>query len=155
MNPDQARQKRRAWPRSMLFDTLRIFLKEFFKTVDFEKSQQTTKIMKNYPACTELNNRKSFEITIPRIFLCYIVADHLTNDLNQYSMFCFQKAFLRNKVDHITYGPRREKTCLRRFANNTGTDQPAHLRSLISAFVIRFLESIISRLATSEIQFSS
>ena len=32
-------------------------------------------------------------------------------------------------------GPRREKTCL---ANNTGAVQPAHLRSLISAFVIRF-----------------
>ena len=41
-------------------------------------------------------------------------------------------------------GPRREKTCLRGFANNTGADQPAHPRSLISAFVIRFLESIIS-----------
>ena len=36
-------------------------------------------------------------------------------------------------------GPRREKTCLRGFANNTGTDQPAHLCSLISAFVIRIL----------------
>ena len=35
-------------------------------------------------------------------------------------------------------GPRREKTCLRGFANNTGADQPAHPRSLISAFVIRF-----------------
>ena len=46
---------------------------------------------------------------------------------------------------------RREKTCLRGFANNTGSDQPAHPRSLISAFVIRFLESIISRLATGEI----
>ena len=40
-------------------------------------------------------------------------------------------------------GPRREKTCLRGFANNTGADQPAHPRSLISAFVIRCLESII------------
>ena len=40
-------------------------------------------------------------------------------------------------------GPRHEKTCLRRFANNTGADQPAHARSLISAFVIRVLESII------------
>ena len=48
-------------------------------------------------------------------------------------------------------GPRREKTCLRRFANNKGADQPAHLRSLVSVFVIRLLESIISRLATSEI----
>ena len=37
------------------------------------------------------------------------------------------------------------------FANNTGTDQPAHLRSLISAFVIHFLESNIYTLATSTI----
>ena len=49
-------------------------------------------------------------------------------------------------------GPRHEKTCLRWFANSKGADQPAHTRSLTSAFVIRFLESIISRLATSEIQ---
>ena len=48
-------------------------------------------------------------------------------------------------------GPRRKKTCLRGFANNTGADQPAHPRSLISAFVIRVLESIIYKLATSEI----
>ena len=40
-------------------------------------------------------------------------------------------------------GPRREKTCLRGFANNTGADQPAHSRSLISAFVIHFLESTV------------
>ena len=36
-------------------------------------------------------------------------------------------------------------------ANNTGADQPAHLRSLISAFVIRFLESIICKLAAGEV----
>ena len=48
-------------------------------------------------------------------------------------------------------GPRREKTYLRRFSNNTGTDQPAHQRRLISAFVIRLLESIISKLALSKI----
>ena len=36
-------------------------------------------------------------------------------------------------------------------ANNTGADQPAHPRSLISAFVIRFLKSTISTLATGEI----
>ena len=48
-------------------------------------------------------------------------------------------------------GPRREKTCLREFANNTGLDQPAHPRSLISAFVIRFYESTVYRLATDEI----
>ena len=36
-------------------------------------------------------------------------------------------------------------------ANNKGAGQPAHPRSQISAFVICLLESIISRLATSEI----
>ena len=45
----------------------------------------------------------------------------------------------------------REKTCLWGFRKNTGPDQPAHPRSLISAFVIRFLESIICKLATDEI----
>ena len=37
------------------------------------------------------------------------------------------------------------------FANNKGADQSAHPRSLFSAFVICFLESIISGLATNEI----
>ena len=36
------------------------------------------------------------------------------------------------------YGPRREKTCLRWFAINTGADQPAHLRSLISALLFAY-----------------
>ena len=35
------------------------------------------------------------------------------------------------------FGPRGDKTCLWWFANNKGADQPAHARSLISAFVIR------------------
>ena len=47
--------------------------------------------------------------------------------------------------------PRREKTCLREFANNTGADQPAHPRSVISDFIIFILESIICKLATGEI----
>ena len=42
-----------------------------------------------------------------------------------------------------------EKTRLQGNANNTG--KPVHLRSLISAFVIRYLKSIICKLATSEI----
>ena len=49
------------------------------------------------------------------------------------------------------YGHRREKTCLLNIVNNKGADQPGHPRSLIRAFVIRLLESIISRLATSKI----
>ena len=37
------------------------------------------------------------------------------------------------------------------FANNTGADQPAHPCSLISAFVIRFLESNICKVTTGKI----
>ena len=60
--------------------------------------------------------------------------------------------FLSTRCTIISiYGPRRDKTCLWGVANNKGADQPAHPRRLISAFVIRFLESIISKLATSEI----
>ena len=56
-------------------------------------------------------------------------------------------------VDRVPklYGPRRKKICLRWFANNTGADQPAHPRSLISALVICFLKSIICKLATGGI----
>ena len=36
------------------------------------------------------------------------------------------------------------------FENHKGADQPAHPRILISAFIIRLLESIISKLATSK-----
>ena len=54
-------------------------------------------------------------------------------------------------VTRIIYGLRRKKTGRRELANNKGSGQPAHPLSLISAFVIRILESIISRLATFEI----
>ena len=42
------------------------------------------------------------------------------------------------------YEPGHEKMCLMSYANNKGADQPAHLRSLISAFVVCCLDSIIS-----------
>ena len=44
-----------------------------------------------------------------------------------------------------------KETCLRGVANNKGAEQPAHPRSLIRAFVIRFLESIICELGTGDI----
>ena len=37
------------------------------------------------------------------------------------------------------------------YTNNNGADQPVHPRSLISAFVVRFLDSIIPILAIAEI----
>ena len=52
-----------------------------------------------------------------------------------------------------TNGSQPEKTCLWGINNNTGAEQPAHLRSLISVFVFRFLESIICKLATDETCF--
>ena len=58
--------------------------------------------------------------------------------------------YVKKHQTHI-FGPRRKKTCLRRVTNNTGVDQSAHPRSLISAFVFRCLESITSKLATNEI----
>ena len=42
------------------------------------------------------------------------------------------------------YKPGHEKMCLTSYANNRGTDQPAHPGSLISTFVVRCLDSIIS-----------
>ena len=65
-------------------------------------------------------------------------------------IYCKQDNF-NFEIAAFSFGPRREKTCLRGFANNTGADQPAHPNSLISAFVIHFLESIISRLTTNGI----
>ena len=43
-----------------------------------------------------------------------------------------------------------QKTCLWGVANNKGADQHVHPYSLISSFVIRFLERNISKLATDE-----
>ena len=56
---------------------------------------------------------------------------------------------------HIIIGPRTGKPVFGGFANNTGADVPAHPRSLISAFVIRFLESIICKLEQVKFQLSS
>ena len=54
-----------------------------------------------------------------------------------YHMLCIIWAWTREKLS--------SGVC-----DNTGADQPAHPRSLISAFVIRFVESIICKFATGE-----
>ena len=53
-------------------------------------------------------------------------------------------------VRRINWASTRENL-LKGFASNTDADQPAQPRRLISTFVVRFFESIISELATSEI----
>ena len=50
-----------------------------------------------------------------------------------------------------TCEPSHEKMCLMSHANNKGADQPAHPRSLISAFVVRCLDSKISLNSIAEI----
>ena len=53
------------------------------------------------------------------------------------------------------YGARRKRTYLWGITNKKGADQPARLRSLISAFVICLLESLISKLAICEFSLVS
>ena len=50
-----------------------------------------------------------------------------------------------------TCEPGHEKMCLMSYANNKGADQPVHLRSLSSAFVVCCLDSIISIVSVTKI----
>ena len=50
-------------------------------------------------------------------------------------------------MDHVG----RKHNCMH--ANTKGVDQPAHQRSLVSAFVIRYLESIVSKLLRTNLNF--
>ena len=68
-------------------------------------------------------------------------------------MFCFAQLQIIQLTTHLKafrscdfkiFEPGHEKTCLMSYANNKGADQPAHPRSLISAFVVSCLDSIIS-----------
>ena len=56
-----------------------------------------------------------------------------------------------SQPESIISVPGRAKTCLMPYANNKGADQPAHPRSLISAFVVRSLDSIISLVSRFDI----
>ena len=47
--------------------------------------------------------------------------------------------------------PGHEKTCLLSYANYKGADQPAHPRSLISAFVFRCLDRVMSIVSVTKI----
>ena len=77
----------------------------------------------------------------------------MNNYLNKISGFYIvRRNYLSGPFTSVgSYDPRREKTCLRGFANNTGADQHAQLHSLIRAFVICFLENTIFNLAASKI----
>ena len=46
--------------------------------------------------------------------------------------------------------PGHEKMFLMSYANNKGADQPAHPRSLISAFVDRYLDSVMALVSVTK-----
>ena len=48
-------------------------------------------------------------------------------------------------------GPGHAKMCLMLYANNKSADQPAHPRSLISTFIVRYLDSMIYILPLSKV----
>ena len=59
--------------------------------------------------------------------------------------------YVRDPDMRILFGAATQGNLSSGFANNKGADQLVHPDRLISAFVICFLESIISKLATSKI----
>ena len=63
----------------------------------------------------------------------------------------FGCSYLPSAFNKNGYEPGHEKMYLMSYANNKGADQPAHPRSLISAFVVRCLDSIISLDSIAEI----
>ena len=94
----------------------------------------------------EYSTPKLSKISFVRTMLCALTSQRANQICLSFNMY---GSFLDKESE--AYGPRREKTCLRGFTNNTGADQPAHPRSLISAFVIRFSESTICTIAAGEI----
>ena len=62
--------------------------------------------------------------------------------IQESQVFSLQGSYMQAIKAHTSYGPCRDKTGIWGFA----ADKPAHPRRLISAFVIRLLESIISKL---------
>ena len=53
---------------------------------------------------------------------------------------CIKSILIENDIRFpscIPFEPRHEKNLFLPYANNKGADQPAHPRSLISAFVVR------------------
>ena len=75
---------------------------------------------------------------------CSIFCNLVITDLFKWLKSAICKIINANEPGH-------EKMCLMSYANNKGADQPAHPCSLISAFVVRCLDSIISLDSIEEI----
>ena len=87
--------------------------------------------------------KHSIQTNFIRYFKCQ--CDKMDGPFNRAKMCCY-----RNKECSIVWASAQENMSLG-FTNNKGADQPVHPHSLISAYVIRLLESVLSKLAPSEI----
>ena len=84
----------------------------------------------------------------PKFLDSYLVSEAEQTNLSPTWSHTPEDKFSRD-VDRIE--PGHEKMCLMPYANNKGSDQPVHLCSLISAFVVRCLDSKISLDSIAEI----
>ena len=89
---------------------------------------------------------------------CWSFGTDVRPDISKSTLFMYlgseiRDPFIYSSFKNTTYTnePGHEKMCLMSYANNKGADQPAHPRSLISAFVVRCLDSIISLDSIAEI----
>ena len=84
---------------------------------------------------------QDFKTNFDMSFVCLNLLQRVNINLLSFSEHLLDNVCHEDVRVFASNGPRREKTCLRGSANNTGADQPAHPHSLISAFVIRVFES--------------
>ena len=71
--PGSGPTKRWAWSGSKLYDTLIIFLKEFFEKLDSENNQQTTKKREIFPGGKELKMHVQLLSGVRYLIICQIV----------------------------------------------------------------------------------
>ena len=115
----------RAWSGSKLFDTLMVFLKEFFENFDFEKNPQMTKKIKNiqgakssYPTFVSgVNWDQSEQTTLLIDFSCI----HCRLQTFFKTIFFFQKILsgandLDPNQDQPFVGPDLDPNCLHRLS---------------------------------------
>ena len=89
--------------------------------------------------CGEDNGNLCGVINQPTIFYIGMIAAKMV------------PVFEKNICISRQIGPGPAKMCLMAYASNKGSDQPAHLRSLISTFVARCWDSMICILALSRV----
>ena len=94
--PRSSLTKCRAWSESKLFDTLMVFLKEFFKWFDIEKKQQTTKKHAKFPSRQRVNSfpasgptsclMKIFETVCVSVYCHFELFFHFSTQLSRLNM---------------------------------------------------------------------